>query len=297
MQKTEFQMLNDDEIVTSVHQESDPVDDESDEDEDNNNSENSKGPALVTAMEWYEQQSESCPTQLLLLKKKKRESKTLQRKNQMCTMCPKIASFISEWRTAIPGRIRTHTFGLEVQRAVQCATETDRVVFLFIYGVGLLFLFVTIYSLVVKIYRFWNSGAGGAGGAACKQKWVEVPPDLNREDECLEKKKLSLQESLDLLQNLPSESSDVLTDDSSHEEVLANNLLKFFSDSEKDDQETRQDPVCSSSLTATAGSDVVQSGRPIFDDFFQHLWPSIGNNTANVVFQMVKRLWFIRIDQ
>ncbi|GFU79876.1 hypothetical protein TNCV_577561 [Trichonephila clavipes] len=49
--------------------------------------------------------------------------------------------------------------------------------------------------------------------------------------------------------------------------------------------------------TATAGSDVVQSGRPIFDDFFQHLWPYIGNNTANVVFQMVKRLWRIRIDQ
>ncbi|GFV35234.1 hypothetical protein TNCV_620301 [Trichonephila clavipes] len=41
--------------------------------------------------------------------------------------------------------------------------------------------------------------------------------------------------------------------------------------------------------TVTAGSDVVQSGRPIFDDFFQHLWPYIGNNTANVVFQMVKR--------
>ncbi|GFS89411.1 hypothetical protein TNCV_1809431 [Trichonephila clavipes] len=49
--------------------------------------------------------------------------------------------------------------------------------------------------------------------------------------------------------------------------------------------------------TATAGSDVVQSGRPIIDDFFQHLWPYIGNNTANVVFQMVKRLWLIRIDQ
>ncbi|GFX45299.1 hypothetical protein TNCV_2095841 [Trichonephila clavipes] len=49
--------------------------------------------------------------------------------------------------------------------------------------------------------------------------------------------------------------------------------------------------------TATAGSDVVQSGRPIFDDFFQHLWPYIGNNTANVVFQMVKRLWLNRIDQ
>ncbi|GFS89693.1 hypothetical protein TNCV_3787331 [Trichonephila clavipes] len=48
--------------------------------------------------------------------------------------------------------------------------------------------------------------------------------------------------------------------------------------------------------TVTAGSDVVQPGRPIFDDFFQHLWPYIGNNTANV-FQMVKRLWLIRIDQ
>ncbi|GFW96953.1 uncharacterized protein TNCV_4801661 [Trichonephila clavipes] len=38
-------------------------------------------------------------------------------------------------------------------------------------------------------------------------------------------------------------------------------------------------------MTATAGSDVVQSGRPIFDDFFQHLWPYIGNNMANVVFK------------
>ncbi|GFV22914.1 uncharacterized protein TNCV_929861 [Trichonephila clavipes] len=43
-------------------------------------------------------------------------------------------------------------------------------------------------------------------------------------------------------------------------------------------------------MTATDSSDVVQSGCPIFDDFFQHLWPHIGNNTANVVFQMVKRL-------
>ncbi|GFX04991.1 hypothetical protein TNCV_2249741 [Trichonephila clavipes] len=51
------------------------------------------------------------------------------------------------------------------------------------------------------------------------------------------------------------------------------------------------------SRTATAGLDVVQSGRPIFNDFFQHLWPYIGNNTANVVFLMVKRLWLIRIDQ
>ncbi|PRD32213.1 UNVERIFIED_CONTAM: hypothetical protein NCL1_21193 [Trichonephila clavipes] len=72
-----FQMLNDDQIVTSVQEESDPVDDETDEDEDNNNnSENCKGPsnadafsALETAMQWYKQQSVCCPTQLLQLKR------------------------------------------------------------------------------------------------------------------------------------------------------------------------------------------------------------------------------------
>ncbi|GFT49280.1 hypothetical protein TNCV_4582771 [Trichonephila clavipes] len=62
-------------------------------------------------------------------------------------------------------------------------------------------------------------------------------------------------------------------------------------------QKASDKPNTPHSRTATAGSDVVQSGRPIFDDFFQHLWPYIGNNTANVVFQMVKRLWLIRIDQ
>ncbi|GFT94025.1 hypothetical protein TNCV_3219521 [Trichonephila clavipes] len=45
------------------------------------------------------------------------------------------------------------------------------------------------------------------------------------------KKKFSLQEALDLLQNLPSEISDVLTDDFSDEEVPANNLLGLSSDS------------------------------------------------------------------
>ncbi|GFX16048.1 hypothetical protein TNCV_4703061 [Trichonephila clavipes] len=44
----EFQMLNDDEIVTSMQEESDPVDDETDEDEDNNN-ESSKGPSNANA--------------------------------------------------------------------------------------------------------------------------------------------------------------------------------------------------------------------------------------------------------
>ncbi|GFW96909.1 uncharacterized protein TNCV_2160441 [Trichonephila clavipes] len=71
-----FQMLNDDEIVISLQEESDPVDDETVEDEDNSHNESSKGPsnadefsALQTAMEWYGQQSECCPTELLLLKR------------------------------------------------------------------------------------------------------------------------------------------------------------------------------------------------------------------------------------
>ncbi|GFW77335.1 hypothetical protein TNCV_924511 [Trichonephila clavipes] len=65
--------------------------------------------------------------------------------------------------------------------------------------------------------------------------------------EMSEKKKLSLQEVLDLLQNLPSESSDVLTDVSS-DKVPANYLMEFSSVSE-DDQETEQDPGCSISCS------------------------------------------------
>ncbi|GFT54157.1 hypothetical protein TNCV_3565061 [Trichonephila clavipes] len=45
------------------------------------------------------------------------------------------------------------------------------------------------------------------------------------------------------------------------------------------------------------GCSPIWTSNFIFDDFFQLLWPYIGNNTANVVFQMVKRLWLIRIDQ
>ncbi|GFX16527.1 uncharacterized protein TNCV_22981 [Trichonephila clavipes] len=83
-----FKMLNDDEIVTSVQEESDPVNGETEEDEDNNN-ESSKSPsnagafsALETAMEWYEQQSECCSTQLLLLKK----IRDLAAKKRRCAM-------------------------------------------------------------------------------------------------------------------------------------------------------------------------------------------------------------------
>ncbi|GFV72417.1 hypothetical protein TNCV_638791 [Trichonephila clavipes] len=79
------------EIVSSGQEESDPVHDETEEDEDNNNNESSKGPSnanafsvLETAVEWYEQQSRGCPTQLLLLKR----IRYLAAKKRRCTMCP-----------------------------------------------------------------------------------------------------------------------------------------------------------------------------------------------------------------
>ncbi|GFU54476.1 uncharacterized protein TNCV_3024531 [Trichonephila clavipes] len=97
-----FQMLNDDEIVTSVQEESDPVDDETDEDEDNNNNKSSNGPsnadafsALETAMEWYEQQSECCPTQLLQLKR----IRDLVAKKRKCIMVQrKISDYFPQYR-------------------------------------------------------------------------------------------------------------------------------------------------------------------------------------------------------
>ncbi|GFW77895.1 DDE_Tnp_1_7 domain-containing protein [Trichonephila clavipes] len=59
------------------------------------------------------------------------------------------------------------------------------------------------------------------------------------------KKKLSLQETLELLKSLPSESSASATVDSS-DEVRANNVLEFSSDSEEAEEEIEQDPGCSS---------------------------------------------------
>ncbi|GFT28811.1 hypothetical protein TNCV_3585301 [Trichonephila clavipes] len=50
-------MLNDDQIVTSVREESDSVDDETVEDEDNNN-ESSKGPSNADALSALETASE-----------------------------------------------------------------------------------------------------------------------------------------------------------------------------------------------------------------------------------------------
>ncbi|GFT09197.1 hypothetical protein TNCV_4106251 [Trichonephila clavipes] len=60
------------------------------------------------------------------------------------------------------------------------------------------------------------------------------------------KKKLSLQEALELLENLQSKSRDSPTDDFQDEEVPANNLLEFSSYSEEDDEKIEQDPGCCS---------------------------------------------------
>ncbi|GFW06967.1 uncharacterized protein TNCV_3691631 [Trichonephila clavipes] len=64
-----FRKLNDDENVTFVQEESDPVDEETVEDEVVSNNESSKSPSnsnafsvLETAMECYQQQSKNCPT-------------------------------------------------------------------------------------------------------------------------------------------------------------------------------------------------------------------------------------------
>ncbi|GFX82608.1 uncharacterized protein TNCV_1192831 [Trichonephila clavipes] len=104
-----FQMLNDDEIMTSVQEESDAAEDETDKDEDNNNNESSKSSsnadtlsALETAMEWYEQQSECCPTQLLLLKRirdlaaKKRRCTMIQRKRRLFSSIKNLPFEISD---------------------------------------------------------------------------------------------------------------------------------------------------------------------------------------------------------
>ncbi|GFU92908.1 hypothetical protein TNCV_2080541 [Trichonephila clavipes] len=54
-----------------------------------------------------------------------------------------------------------------------------------------------------------------------------IPPAHKAHQTRVRKKKLNPQDALHLLQNLPFESKDALTDDSSDEEVLGNNLLQF----------------------------------------------------------------------
>ncbi|GFY00609.1 uncharacterized protein TNCV_2140041 [Trichonephila clavipes] len=74
-------------------------------DDENNNSESSKGPSnadvfseLETAMEWYEQQSECCPTQLLQFKR----IRDLVAKKQKCTMVQRI---LINFHNKVPGFI------------------------------------------------------------------------------------------------------------------------------------------------------------------------------------------------
>ncbi|GFY25271.1 hypothetical protein TNCV_2483911 [Trichonephila clavipes] len=79
-------MLNDDEIVTSVQEESDPVDDETGEDVDTNN-ESSNGPSNAEAFSALEAATECGGTNnnqssILLNYFCSRESETLRRKNK-----------------------------------------------------------------------------------------------------------------------------------------------------------------------------------------------------------------------
>lgn len=43
-------------------------------------------------------------------------------------------------------------------------------------------------------------------------------------------------------------------------------------------------------IGATVGSNEMQSGSLNFEHFIKQPWPYIGNNTANIYFQVVQRL-------
>ncbi|GFX46892.1 hypothetical protein TNCV_4040371 [Trichonephila clavipes] len=76
-----FQMLNDDEIVTSMQEESDLIVDETDEDEEDNNNESSKGP-LNSVLEQLCSGTNNSQSAVPLNYCCSRESETLQRKNE-----------------------------------------------------------------------------------------------------------------------------------------------------------------------------------------------------------------------
>ncbi|GFS61199.1 hypothetical protein TNCV_3104621 [Trichonephila clavipes] len=120
--------------------------------------------------------------------------------------------------------------------------------------------------------------------ANCPQRRLEKPGEKKRERE-KEGKRARKRQGLVVFRKRRGESQSFLLSDADEESEtrMSKNALR-----------TGRRQVVE---TATAGSDVVQSGRQFSMDFFRHLWPYIGNNTANVVFQMVKRLWLIRIDQ
>ncbi|GFW29146.1 hypothetical protein TNCV_2838861 [Trichonephila clavipes] len=91
--------------------------------------------------------------------------------------------------------------------------------------------------------------------------------------------KFSLQEVSELLESLPSESSDSSTgDDSSDVEVPANNLLKLSSDSEDDDEEIEQDPGSSNFYSENTAFPT--SGFTPTDFFLQFIDEDIIENIA-----------------
>ncbi|GFU14842.1 hypothetical protein TNCV_2807511 [Trichonephila clavipes] len=85
MQKTGFQMLKDDDILTYMREESDPVDYETNGDEDNNNNERSNGPSngdafFALVLLWSGTHNNQ--SAVLLNYCFSRESETLQWKNE-----------------------------------------------------------------------------------------------------------------------------------------------------------------------------------------------------------------------
>ncbi|GFW56308.1 hypothetical protein TNCV_1878281 [Trichonephila clavipes] len=75
-------------------------------------------------------------------------------------------------------------------------------------------------------------------GIIRKNNYEGCDVEWNEKGQISGKKKLCLQKASDLLQNLLSGINDVLTNDFSDEELLANNLLEFLLDSLDDDQVT-----------------------------------------------------------
>ncbi|GFV43101.1 hypothetical protein TNCV_1409981 [Trichonephila clavipes] len=101
-----------------------------------------------------------------------------------------------------------------------------------------------------------------------------MPPNLKREVQ-----KTDQEMNLPLVNTQPEEKFEIRA------KIADNKSVRKYEDNEIN--ATKEEKDCHGWLGCS----------PIFDDFFQHLWPYIGNNTANVVFQMIKRLWLIRIDQ
>ncbi|GFX18662.1 hypothetical protein TNCV_3311231 [Trichonephila clavipes] len=77
-----FQMLNDDEIVISVQEESDSDDKKTDEDEDNYNNKNSKGPSYADTFYALETGMNNNQSSVLLNYYCSVESEAWQRKNE-----------------------------------------------------------------------------------------------------------------------------------------------------------------------------------------------------------------------